>query len=471
MALRDEIIELSESRMDSGRFFADLSQLVACASVSTNGQDGFALSTYLRSHLSERLRRMGFVITLDEQWNGGPNSFLRAARFESEELPTVLCYGHADVVDGQAAEWSADREPFVLSAEGEKWYGRGTADNKGQHLVNLTALELLLEAQGSLGFNAIFLFEAGEEIGSPDLAEYALAHREQLHADIFIGSDGPRQAAGRPTIFLGARGGLSFELSVDLREGGFHSGNWGGLLRNPATTLAAAISTLVDGRGRIQVPELLPTELPKSVRAVLDGLDLPREIGDPAVDIEWGAEGLTPAERVYGWNTLEVLAMQAADPRHPVNAIPGTATAVLQLRFVAGTDIEKVPGAIRRALDEAGLDMVTIRQRESFPASRIEPDNPWVTWAADSIAGTTGQQPVILPNIGGSLPNYVFEALLGLPTVWVPHSYPGCRQHGPDEHALEPILRQGLAMMCGLFYDLGNLHHVPTTFHALTASQ
>jgi len=82
-------------------------------------------------------------------------------------------------------------------------------------------------------------------------------------------------------------------------------------------------------------------------------------------------------------------------------------------------------------------------------------------WAAESILRTTGVAPAILPNIGGSLPNDCFAEVLGLPTLWVPHSYAGCSQHAPDEHALGSILREGLQIMAGLYWDLAE-EGVPT---------
>ena len=72
-----------------------------------------------------------------------------------------------------------------------------------------------------------------------------------------------------------------------------------------------------------------------------------------------------------------------------------------------------------------------------------------------SIEATTGQPPVLLPNLGGSLPNDVFADLLGLPTVWIPHSYPACNQHAPNEHLLAPVAREALQVMAGLMWDLG----------------
>ncbi|EPN73054.1 hypothetical protein A234_19095, partial [Pseudomonas syringae pv. actinidiae ICMP 19101] len=68
---------------------------------------------------------------------------------------------------------------------------------------------------------------------------------------------------------------------------------------------------------------------------------------------------------------------------------------------------------------------------------------------------TTGKKPALLPNLGGSLPNDVFAEVLGLPTVWVPHSYPACSQHAPDEHLLAPVVKESLQIMAGLFWDLG----------------
>ena len=99
--------------------------------------------------------------------------------------------------------------------------------------------------------------------------------------------------------------------------------------------------------------------------------------------------------------------------------------------------------------------MVEVSGQQRFGASRTDFDSPWVNWAANSIRQTTGKAPAILPNIGGSLPNGVFAEGLGLPTIWIPHSYPGCSQHAPDEHILLPVTEEALAIMAGLFWDLG----------------
>jgi hypothetical protein len=76
---------------------------------------------------------------------------------------------------------------------------------------------------------------------------------------------------------------------------------------------------------------------------------------------------------------------------------------------------------------------------------------------------TSGRAPTVLPNIGGSLPNDIFADVLHLKTIWVPHSYAGCSQHAPNEHLLAPIVRQGLGLMAGLFWDLGDTGTLPTS--------
>jgi len=166
--------------------------------------------------------------------------------------------------------------------------------------------------------------------------------------------------------------------------------------------------------------------------------------------------GLTPAERVFAWNSLEVLAFKTGNPEHPVNAIPPRAAAHLQLRFVVGCEPAGFIKTMRAHLDGNGLAQVAVTagRMETMHATRLDPEHPWVKRVAASIAATTGSPPAILPNLGGSLPNDCFADVLGLPTVWMPHSYPACSQHAPNEHMLASVARQGLAMMTGLFWDM-----------------
>jgi acetylornithine deacetylase/succinyl-diaminopimelate desuccinylase-like protein len=455
---RDAAIAHALAYFDEGGFVGDLARRVAMPTESqVEGRTGILLA-YLEEEMRPTLEGLGFACRVLENPVAGGGPFLHAERIEDAAAPTVLGYGHGDVIRGLEPQWRTGLSPWRLVEEGERLYGRGTADNKGQHSINIGAIAAVLSARGRLGFNAKFLIETGEEVGSPGLREVCVRHRDLFAADVLVASDGPRLSPDRPTLFLGARGALNFDLTVDLREGGHHSGNWGGLLANPGIVLAHALASITGPRGAIQVREWVPRTIPDSVRAALADLRVEGGEGAPAIDADWGEPGLTPAERVFAWSSFEILAFKTGNPDAPVNAIPPRASAHCQLRFVVDTDPGEFMPALRRHLDAHGFPMVEIApaRKGYFAATRLDPDHPWVRWAARSVAETTGRPPAILPNLGGSLPNDVFAEVLGLPTVWVPHSYAACAQHAPDEHMLKRVARQALAVMAGLYWDMGD---------------
>ncbi|MGQ3070988.1 MAG: M20 family metallopeptidase [Ferrovibrionaceae bacterium] len=441
---------------DQGHFLVELGRRVAHRTESQEATSGPALRAYLTDEIVPSIEKLGFAWDIHPNPDPRHGPFLIARRIEGADLPTVLIYGHGDVVRGYDAQWKDGLSPWAVTVVGDRWYGRGTADNKGQHSINLAALERVIEQRGRLGFNVKLLIEMGEEAGSPGLHEICRVHAAALAADVLIASDGPRLKAEQPTLFLGSRGAVNWDLVVDLREGGHHSGNWGGLLANPGTILSHAIASMVDARGRILVDGLRPPPIPDSVRQALAPIE-PGEPTGPAIDPAWGEPGLTPAERVFGWNALEVLAYRTGNPDNPVNAIPPRASAHMQLRFVVGTDWENLEVILRDHLDRHGFCQVKVVMADEpvMRATRLDPDMPWVRWAVDSMTRSTGKAPAVLPNLGGSLPNDCFAEILGLPTLWVPHSYPACSQHAPNEHMLAPVVREGLQIMTGLFWDLG----------------
>jgi len=453
---RDAALAAARAHFDRGDFVCDLARRVAIRSESQDPASSLYLQAYLADELAPTLATLGFDSTVHPNPEPARGPFLIARRHEGDELPTVLMYGHGDVIRGQDKSWTRGAGPWKLALDGERLYGRGSADNKGQHSINIAALAQVLAVRGGrLGFNVTWLVETGEETGSPGLQAFCAAHAAELAADVLIASDGPRLQRDRPTVFLGSRGVANFDLTLTLREGAHHSGNWGGLLRNPGIVLAHAIASLVDAKGHILVPALRPPPIPANVRAALAGLAVGGDPGDPEVDAGWGEPGLTPAERVFAWNTLDVLAYRTGNPDFPVHAIPPSAKANLHMRYVVGTDIAGLRYAVREHLAAHGFGDIEVSEPVVMAATRLDPDNPWVRFTLDSIERSTGSKPVLLPNLGGSLPNGVFADTLGLPTVWIPHSYAACSQHAPDEHLLAPVARQALQLMAGLFWDLG----------------
>ena len=455
---RDAAIRQATDHYDSGAFLEGLRRRVKRRTVSQEAGQLPELHAYLTEEIIPDIERLGFTAEIVPNTRPEFGPFLIAKRREGDGVPTVLIYGHGDTVRGQEGQWRDGLTPWDVTVEGDRWYGRGIADNKGQHTINISALEqVLLAREGRLGFNTKLLIEMGEETGSPGLKALCEQNREGLGADLLIASDGPRLSAERPTVFLGSRGLYNFELEVSLREGAHHSGNWGGLLRNAGTVLANAIASLVDARGRILVERLRPPPIAPAVANALRDLKVGGGPNDPPIDAEWGEPGLSNEERVFAWNSIEVLAFKTGNPDAPQGAIPGHAKATLQLRFVVGTDWRNLVRIVREHLDRHGFAMVTVQptRDEVLIATRLDPEDAWVDWILRSISETTGKKPALLPNLGGSVPNDVFAEVLGMPTLWVPHSYPACSQHAPNEHLLGSVAREGLAIMAGLFWDLG----------------
>lgn len=453
---RDGAIARATDYFDSGGYFHDLARRTAFHTESQEPSQKPELYRYLREEMRPTLELLGFTCRIFDNPidRGGP--FLVAQRHEGDDVPSVMSYGHGDVVRGYDDQWRDGLNPWVLTKEGNRWYGRGTADNKGQHSINIAALACVLKERGALGFNPVILIETSEENGSPGLREFCTAHKDLFSADVFIASDGPRVAPDRPTIFMGTRGAFNFDLNVQLRAGGHHSGNWGGLLANPGVILAHAIACLTSATGEILVPEWRPPTIPKSIRQAVAKLEIDGGENAPAVDSGWGEPGLSEGEKVFGWNSFEVLAFKTGNPEKPVNAIPPRATAHCHIRFVVPCDPARFAPGLRRHLDAHGFSMVEIvPSADIMAATRLDPDHPWARWSVASVAATTGKDVAVVPNLGGSLPNDVFSEVLGLPTIWVPHSYASCSQHAPDEHLLEGSSLEALQIMAGLFWDLG----------------
>src|SRR5215472_8330487 len=163
---RAATIAAAAAYFDDGGFAADLARRVAIPTESQVEGRAAMLAAYLGDEIAPSLKQLGFASTIfDNPMRGGP--ILIAERREADAATTVLGYGHGDVIRGLEPQWHEGLSPWALTRRGERLYGRGTADNKGQHSINIAALETVLETRGRLGFNAVLLLETGEEVGSP----------------------------------------------------------------------------------------------------------------------------------------------------------------------------------------------------------------------------------------------------------------------------------------------------------------
>ncbi|MBV8912921.1 MAG: M20/M25/M40 family metallo-hydrolase, partial [Acetobacteraceae bacterium] len=383
-ASRDGAIDRALAFFDGGGFEQRLGKLVAVQSTSQEPSHRADLDAYL-AEIRPWLESMGFTATIHPNPVEGSGPILLAERLEGSG-PTVITYGHGDTVRGLEDQWEPGLDPWCLTRKEDRWYGRGSADNKGQHVINLSALEAVLaERGGKLGFNVKLIIETGEESGSKGLSEIVAANKEKLAADVLLASDGPRVNSAVPTLSTGTRGSFHFDLIVDIRPGGVHSGNWGGMTTDPAIVLAHAIASIADRHGKILVRDWVPKQLSNSVREVLHGCELVAEGEAASIDPDWGEPGLTPAEKIYGWTSFIVLSMLSGRPENPVNAVAPNAIAHCQIRYTVDVDPYSFEAALRGHLDEHGFQQVAIRPYGiRMPARRSDPANPWVRWAAAS---------------------------------------------------------------------------------------
>ncbi|HEX3398933.1 MAG TPA: M20/M25/M40 family metallo-hydrolase [Acetobacteraceae bacterium] len=455
---RDAAIGRARSVFDDGGFVERLRELVSYPTESQVASRRDELYRYCDDGFGPLLRQAGFATQVHDNPRTEFGPFLVGTRIEDPSLPTMLVYGHGDVVRAMPERWRSDLDPWRLHIEGDRIYGRGVVDNKGQHLLALEALSAVIAERGGLGFNVKFLVETGEETGSPGLLPFIRQRRDELAADAFIALDGPRQSMAVPDITLGTRGGVALDLVIDLREGSHHSGHWGGILADPGFLMAHALACIVSRDGRILVPGWTPGHVPNSVRDACARVvveDLP---GTPVPDPWWGEPGLSRPERIYMWTSVIVLASITGQPEAPVNAVSGTARARIQVRHTVDVSADTLVPDLRAHLDAHGLQMVEIvpvLERDMFLASRTDPGDPWVQRVVRSMALTAGRQPNVIPTNSASGPSEFFKAELGVPVMWIPHSYGGCGQHGPDEHGLGTLFRDGLGLMAGVFWDLG----------------
>src|SRR6202035_2805676 len=166
---RADAIARAHTMLRSGEFLAELDRRVAYQTESQNPEQRDALRAYLTDDLQPAFATMDFSTKLIES-PAGKGPYLLAEHHETASAPTVLIYGHGDVVDGMAGEWRDNLDPWRTTQVGNRVYGRGTADNKGQHSINMAALRAVQEARGGkLGFNVKFFIETGDGISSQTL--------------------------------------------------------------------------------------------------------------------------------------------------------------------------------------------------------------------------------------------------------------------------------------------------------------
>lgn len=354
--------------------------------------------------------------------------------------PTLLIYGHYDVQPAEPlAAWMTP--PFEPDLRDGRVYARGAGDNKGQLLAHVLAVKAFRDTGTPLPISMKFLFEGEEESGSPSLPDFVARHRDLLAADLVVTSDGPKHETGRPMVFFGLRGLLYIELIARGPNRDLHSGHYGGLAPNPAMALCRLLGTLKDERGRVTVegfyddvvkPTPCERELLKAIPFSED--EVRRDLGVPDLDRVGDLRGL---EAVMFAPSLNISGINSGyGGTGSKTVIPSQAVAKVDMRLAEAQDpddiYEKVCRHVRR--HASGIEIEIRRAPGGSPPSKTSPELPASQAVIRAVRAASGVEPVIMPLLGASMPDYIFTKVLGIPSIGMPYANPDEHNHSPNEN-------------------------------------
>ncbi len=382
------------------------------------------------------------------RWEGAPGA------------PTVLLYGHYDVQPPDPLEeWVSP--PFEPTVRDGRLYARGAGDNKGQHFAQVLALEAHLAVTGRLPCNVILLLEGEEEIGSPRIADFVRQNADRLQADLVVTADGPLHPSGRAVVTLGVRGVVSFDLVVRTGRTDAHSGNHGGVMPNAIWTLVHLLATMKAPDGRITIEGLHDPVAPPSDAERAAAAALPVDV--PGYMAEMGLARLDePADRGFHDRlmfhpTLTINGLHGGyGGTGSKTVLPCAALAKCDIRLVPDMTPDQVLDCVRAHVAKHAPGVEVVAHGGMLP-SRTPIESPYTEVIVDAIRSARGEAPYLVPSMGGSLPDYVFTKILGLPAFVTPYANADEANHAPNENIEVDLFYAGIRTGAALLAKLGEM--------------
>lgn len=375
------------------------------------------------------------------------------------ERKTVLIYGHYDVQPPDPLElWvSAPFEPVVRDG---RVFARGAADNKGQFLPHLVGVESALK-ENALAVNVIFVVEGEEESGGANLGLFFEQQKDALNCDVVVISDCPMIAPDVPTLVYGTRGVVCLEVTLDGPNADLHSGLFGGLVANPANTLARLISGIQTEDGSISIPGFYDRVQP------LEPWERKLWTALPVSDSDWltltgspelaGEKGFSSLERIWTRPSMDINGFGSGyTGEGPKTIVPSKASAKLSFRIVPDQD----PDEIRRLVTQYFSDhcpssvRMTITDHHQGKPYLLKPNSP-IALAAQRALEASFSRPAAMVRGGGTLPILqVLKDSLGVDTLLIGLEWLDCQIHSPNENFPIKNLALGVEMNRRLLTEL-----------------
>lgn len=366
------------------------------------------------------------------------------------DKPTVLVYGHYDVVPAEMEDgW--DTPPFEPVVKDGKVYARGATDDKGQLFIHVKALESYLKTSGSAPVNVKFLLEGEEEISSPNLKPVLEASLDLLKADVCVISDSSMRIIEEPAITHSLRGMCYLEIEVQGPREDLHSGFWGGATHNPGLALVEIIHKLYNPDTTIAVPGFYDDVVPltEDERAMLAKVELTEAQFKEATGVSavWGDEKYSIRERVSARPTLDINGIWSGwTGPGPKTIIPAKASAKLSSRLVGNQDPDKIFELMKKYIESIAPPSVKVKVSlvtKGHPAL-IPFDLPEMQAAARAYERGWGHAPVFTRG-GGSIPVVAdIYNLLKIPVIMMGYGLDTDGLHSPNEHYSLEMFQRGI---------------------------
>jgi len=354
-------------------------------------------------------------------------------------LPTVLVYGHYDVMPVDPIDqWKI--KPFEPEIKDGKIWARGADDDKGQAFMHAKAFELMVKTN-TLPCNVKFMIEGEEEIGSPSLGKWCETHKEMLKADIILVSDTGMLSLDMPSITTGLRGLAYWQVEVTGPNRDLHSGIFGGAVANPINVLAKMIASMTDEDGRVTMPGFYDgvVEISKEERAMLAKAPFDEQRYKESIGVKelMGEKGYTTTERTGIRPSFDVCGIWGGYTGEGAKTVlPSKAFAKISTRLVPNQDHEKIAVLFKTYFESIApasvkVEVTSLHGGQGYGCPI---DFPAYQAAEKAYVESFGKKPIPTRS-GGSIPIIsTFENILGIKSILMGFGLESDAIHSPNEN-------------------------------------